>query len=366
MTLKTLNLTDLDFHYPEHLVATERALFSRILYNDVALGPIEINRDEFLGFLKAGDVWVVNETKVLRRRVFTNEGLEVLFIRPLDANRTEWEVLCPSSRWLEGTRQTILIDSGGLAGKRHISLEILKRGRPQIIFASEPLTENLFDEMGELPLPPYIQKARNQRHVRSSDETQYQSIWAKHGGSLAAPTASFHFDQDFVTALQAKGVEIAKLTLHVGLGTFLPVTVEKVADHKMHSEDVFIPNGTIEAVARAKSNGSRVIAVGTTVARALESMGQGYFQETAEGGLAGPTSLMIQPGHQWNYVDVLATNFHQPKSTLLALVASFSSLETVLAAYRWAISREFRLFSYGDLTVWSKDSLMAGSSASHR
>lgn len=356
-TMSGLNLKDLDFSYPEHLVATERALFSRILCNDPNLGPIEINRDELLSYLRAGDVWVVNETKVLRRRVFTQEGLEILFIRPLNSEKTEWEVLCPSSRWTEGTEQTAAIVTGESSGHRLMRLSIVQRGRPQVVRTSEPFTEDLFDAIGELPLPPYIQKARKQRHTRWADETQYQSIWAKHGGSLAAPTASFHFDQDFEEALRVKGVELAKLTLHVGLGTFLPVSVENLADHKMHSEEVAISASTIESIAKAKARGARVIAVGTTVARALESIGLGYFQETAEGGLQGSTSLLIQPGHDWRYVDILATNFHQPKSTLLALVASFSSLENVLASYQWAIEREFRLFSYGDLTIWSKVSL---------
>jgi S-adenosylmethionine:tRNA ribosyltransferase-isomerase len=353
-----LHLKELDFAYPEELVATERALFSRILYNDPALGPIEIRRDELLSFVRPGDVWVVNETKVLRRRVFTQEGLEILFIRALNNDRTEWEVLCPSSRWAEGTEQTAAIVTGDSSGDRLMRLSIVQRGRPQIVRTSEPFTDELFDVMGELPLPPYIQKARKQRHTRWADETQYQSIWAKNGGSLAAPTASFHFDQDFEEALRLRGVEIVKLTLHVGLGTFLPVTADNLSEHVMHAEEVSIPQATIEAVAKARAQAGRVFAIGTTVARALESMGRGYFRETPDGGLSGETTLLIQPGHEWRFVDILATNFHQPKSTLLALVASFSSLEAVLSSYQWAIEREFRLFSYGDLTLWSKASLL--------
>lgn len=358
MSSPDLALSELDFEYPDSLVATERALFSRIMYFDESLGPVEINREELLALLKPGDVWVVNQTKVLHRRVFTGEGLEILFIKSLNLERTEWEVLCPSSRWAEGTSQSALIVTGDSAGDRLMRFEIIKRGRPQVISTSEPFTEELFESIAELPLPPYIQKARGQRHTRWADETQYQSVWAKEPGSLAAPTASFHFDKEFEEAVRARGVEIAPITLHVGLGTFLPVTAERLSQHVMHGEDVTIPKETIEILAKARANGGRIFAIGTTVARTLESIGRGILKEQQSGALSGETNLMIKPGHEWQWVDVLLTNFHQPKSTLLALVAAFSSLENVKAAYKWAIEREFRLFSYGDLTIWSKQSLL--------
>lgn len=362
MSSTDLALSQLNFDYPENLVAQERALFSRILYFDESLGPIEINRGDLLSYLKPGDLWVVNETKVLRRRVFTIEGLEILFIKALNADRTKWEVLCPSSRWAEGTSQTASIITGDSSGDRLMKFDIVKRGRPQEITCSEPFTEELFDAMAELPLPPYIQKARGQRHTRWADETQYQSLWAKEPGSLAAPTASFHFDKEFEEAVRAKGVDVVPITLHVGLGTFLPVTVDHLSQHVMHPEFVSVPQATIEALAKARANaktgGARVFAIGTTVARSLESIGRGYFKEQPDGSLAGETTLMIAPGHEWRMVDVLLTNFHQPQSTLLALVAAFSSLENVMTAYRWAIDREFRLFSYGDLSIWSKQSLL--------
>lgn len=358
MSSTDLALSQLNFEYPESLVATERALFSRILYFDESLGPIEINRGDLLSYLRPGDLWVVNETKVLRRRVFTIEGLEILFIQSLNADRTKWEVLCPSSRWAEGTQQTASIITGDSSGDRLMRFDIVKRGRPQEITCSEPFTEELFDAMAELPLPPYIQKARGQRHTRWADETQYQSVWAKEPGSLAAPTASFHFDKEFEEAVRAKGVDVVPITLHVGLGTFLPVTVERLSQHVMHPEFVSVPQATIEALAKARANAARVFAIGTTVARSLESIGRGYFKEQPDGSLAGETTLMISPGHEWRMVDVLLTNFHQPQSTLLALVAAFSSLDNVMTAYRWAIDREFRLFSYGDLSIWSKQSLL--------
>lgn len=358
MSSTDLALSQLNFEYPENLVATERALFSRIMYFDESLGPVEINRGELLSCLRPGDLWVVNETKVLRRRVFTLEGLEILFIKSLNPERTKWEVLCPSSRWPEGSSQTSTIVTGDSAGDRLMKFDMVKRGRPQEIICSEPFTEELFDAMAELPLPPYIQKARGQRHTRWADETQYQSVWAKEPGSLAAPTASFHFDKEFEEAVRSKGVDIVPITLHVGLGTFLPVTAEHLSQHVMHPEFVSIPRATIESLAKARASGARIFAIGTTVARSLESIGRGYFKEQHNGALEGETTLMIAPGHEWRMVDVLLTNFHQPQSTLLALVAAFSSLENVMTAYRWAIDREFRLFSYGDLSIWSKQSLL--------
>lgn len=362
-----MKISDLDFEYPEELVATERVSPSRIILAEgrATGGPEsdgregeparEISRLELLELFGPGDLWVVNETKVLKRRVFTKEGLEILFIRPLPsmgastdflagglAERTDWEVLCPSSRWKQGTKQTV----------GSVSFEIVERGRPQKIRASEPLNEDFFELAGELPLPPYIQKARGERHTRAEDSHEYQSVWAKTGGSLAAPTASFHFDQDFVEALKARGVQIATVTLHVGLGTFLPVTVDHLDDHVMHAEVAEVPRLTREKIADTKAGGGRVIAVGTTVTRTLEAMALGHFSEALNGDLHGETSLLIQPGHMWKVVDVLLTNFHQPRSTLFALVAAFSSLEHARKVYSKAIAEKFRLFSYGDLSVW--------------
>lgn len=346
-----MKLTELDFEYPEDLVATERVSPSRTMLVDgsePAANPREISRDELLALFGPGDLWVVNETRVLKRRVFAREGLEILFIRALNAGpdgaATDWEVLCPSSRWKNGTKLSV----------GEAQLELIERGRPQKLRSSIPLGEEFFESHGELPLPPYIQKARGERHTRGEDETEYQSIWAKHGGSLAAPTASFHFDEDFLEKLRARGVEIVTVTLHVGLGTFLPVTVEDLQDHVMHAEEAEVSKDAREKIASVKASGGRVIAIGTTVARTLEAMARGDFQDDASGSLRGSTSLLISPGFRWNVVDVLLTNFHQPKSTLLALVAAFSTLERVKMAYRWAITHRFRLFSYGDLSVWIK------------
>lgn len=362
-----MKISDLDFEYPEELVATERVQPSRILLagtspassdngpgSSVPAGVREITRSDLLNLFGPGDLWVVNETKVLKRRVFTKEGLEILFIKPVTptgaeggsshspAGFTDWEVLCPSSRWKQGTKQTV----------GSVSFELIERGRPQKLRASEPLGEDFFELTGELPLPPYIQKARGERHTRTEDDQEYQSLWAKTGGSLAAPTASFHFDQSFVDALKSRGVEIATVTLHVGLGTFLPVTVDHLDDHVMHAEVAEVPAQTRKKISEAKARNGRVIAVGTTVTRTLEAMALGHLTSNAAGDLRGETSLLIRPGHQWQVVDVLLTNFHQPRSTLFALVAAFSNLEHARRVYTRAIEMKFRLFSYGDLSVW--------------
>ena len=349
-SFRYVKLSELDFEYPEELVATERADESRIMLVDGAESPREISPCQLLEIFRPGDLWVVNETRVLKRRVFTAQGLEILFIRSLSADDQEWEVMCPSSRWKSGTIQTV----------GSVEFEIFERGRPQKLRASVPLQPDFFLEFGELALPPYIQKARGERHARTEDDREYQSIWARgpeasfenNEGSLAAPTASFHFDADFLTSLEKRGVGVAKVTLHVGLGTFLPVTVEDLGDHVMHAESAEISKATRARIEAVKKSGGRIVAVGTTVTRTLEAMALGHFQERPDGSLRGETSLLIRPGFQWRVVDVLLTNFHQPKSTLLALVAAFSTIEKVHLVYQWAIKNKFRLFSYGDLTAW--------------
>jgi S-adenosylmethionine:tRNA ribosyltransferase-isomerase len=345
-------IDELDFEYPESLVATERAQTSRILLapRPGSSEPVELRGfDELLALFEPGDCLVINNTRVLRRRVFAESGLEILFLKQAGAANL-WEVLCPSSRWKQGTTQVL---PGG------VSLQIVSRGRPQVVEASEPLDERYFEAHGELPLPPYIQKARGERKNRSGDAREYQTAWAEKGGSLAAPTASLHFSQADIAALKARGVRVVEVTLHVGLGTFLPVTAPVLEEHVMHAEVADIPAAAWQSVLHARAEGRRVWALGTTVCRTLESAAHGKLQAAVSnggsgGGFCGETDLFIRPGFEYKVVSGLLTNFHQPRSTLLALVAAFSDLETVKKTYRWAIEREFRLFSYGDLTVWMK------------
>lgn len=346
-----MKLTDLDFSYPEHLVATERLPQSRVMLVEKG-EPREVGTAQLLReheFFRSGDCLIINDTRVLSRRVFTESGagagLEILFLHS-DPSRKIWQVLCPASKWKDSETQKL---PGG------VSLTLKSRGRPQTVESSLPLDETYFEMNGEMPLPPYIQKARGERHTRKEDSSQYQTAWAEKNGSLAAPTASLHFKKGELESLSAQGVKIAKLTLHVGLGTFLPVTSENLDEHVMHGEFTEISDETWKMIQETKASGGRVWALGTTVARALESAALGKIEKDYDrGGFFGVTDLFIRPGFEYKVVDVLMTNFHQPKSTLLALVAAFSDLKTVKQCYDWAIKKEFRLFSYGDLSVWIK------------
>lgn len=334
--------TDLDFDFPEELIATSPQRPSRVMAVDgPGAEPREITLDELVEIPRPGDVWVLNQTKVLKRRVFAGD-LEILFLS--QPSPDEWEVLFPSRAFKLG--DAVELPEG-------VTMTLTQKGRPQRVRVSRELTQSYFDQHGEVPLPPYIQKARSQRHNGPQDERWYQTLWAADPGSLAAPTASLHFEQKHLDRLRERGVLILPVTLHVGLGTFLPVTAEDLKDHAMHAEVVEVPASTWERLQAAKAQGSRIWALGTTVARSLESAAAGKLRRD-EQAFRGETDLMILPGYEFQVVDRLMTNFHQPQSTLLALVAAFSNLEHVKACYQWAIARKFRLFSYGDLSVWNK------------
>lgn len=342
-----MKIEELDFQYPEKLIALEPSRPSRIMWVDRAQEPVELQGlDELIAKFQPGDCLVLNDSRVLKRRVFSQSELEILFLAPAEAGSLKkWQVLCPSSRWREGALQIL---PGG------VELKLVGRGRTQVVEANRELDEAYFEKCGEMPLPPYIQKARGERHNRQTDRDVYQTAWAKTDGSLAAPTASLHFSQNDLAALEKRGVEMVTITLHVGLGTFLPVTAPTLDEHVMHAEAVEIPAKAWQTIQSTRAQGAKVWALGTTVARSLESAAAGKLQQAAEGSFVGLTDLFIRPGFEWRAVDRLLTNFHQPRSTLLALVGAFAGLERVRAAYEWAIAREFRLFSYGDLSVWSK------------
>lgn len=297
--------------------------------------------DDFLSSVPSGDLIVLNDTKVLRRRVFAGD-LEILFLKGNESGKT-WEVLFPSKGLELGHR--VELPEGPV-------MTLTRKGRPQQVEVDHPLDEAYFERVGELPLPPYIQKARDERHMRKRDERWYQTEWAEKPGSFAAPTASLHFGATDLAGLQVGGARFARVTLHVGLGTFLPVTAEDLKDHEMHSEWVHVPPETCKRIQDVKARGGRVWAIGTTVARALESLSSAKLGDDGRGGFVGFTNLLIKPGYEWKVVDRLVTNFHQPKSTLFALVASFAGFERAKESYAWAIERRFRLFSYGDLSVW--------------
>jgi S-adenosylmethionine:tRNA ribosyltransferase-isomerase len=334
-------LEELNYHYPPELVATEPSRPTRVAFMPSAGEPRELTVSGLLEEFFPGDLLVINESKVIPARVFSREEVEILFLRTQSAN--EWQVLFPAREFKIG-------DDIELPGG--VTLTLLQKGLPQIARVSRELTPEYFAEHGEFALPPYIQEARAQRHNLASDEQWYQTAWAKNPGSVAAPTASLHFSEKDLEVLRAKGVNVAKLSLHVGAGTFLPVKTEKLEDHKMHAEEVEIPVETLRLIEQTKTAGGRVWALGTTVARSIEAWANGHFARQSDGSLKGETKLFITPDYSFKVVNGLLTNFHQPKSTLLSLVFAFAGTERTKEAYAWAIEHRFHLFSYGDLSAW--------------
>lgn len=338
-----MQLDDYDFTLPEELIAqhpTEQRDASRLMRLDrrqqgITVGPFRQIADAF----KAGDLLVVNDTRVrparLLGRKLSGGQVELLLLRRLPGLEEDWLCLGRSSRPLKpGTE--LLFDRG-------LQAEVMAGGSEQqrvVRFAPCNDFEALIEEIGHLPLPPYIRRADTE-----VDRERYQTVFAKNVGAVAAPTAGLHFTESVLADLRGKGVEIAPLTLHVGIGTFLPVRVENVREHRMHAEYYSVPDATAVAVNKARDGGRRVIALGTTAARALESA-------VAEDGSlragANESDIFIYPGYGFRMVDGLVTNFHLPKSTLLMLVSALAGREFILEAYRRAIVERFRFFSYGD------------------
>lgn len=335
-----MKLADLKFDYPEELIATAPVRPSRVMWVEEGHAPKEISITELLYSIPAGDVLVINNTKVLKRRVFAMNDIEVLFLDKTGEaeNSNTWKVLFPSKKFQLG--EVLFLPRG-------FKMRLLEKGRPQLVEVTPPLSDSDFAEIAELPLPPYIQKARDSRHNSIDDEAWYQTAWASAPGSMAAPTASLHFTKRDLDTLKNRGVQVIELTLHVGLGTFLPVVTEDLNQHQMHSEQYEISLENWNQILATKLAKNKVWALGTTTTRVLETIAR-------TNRMKGSTNLLLQPGSDFNIVDRLLTNFHQPESTLLALVASFSSLEQVKKNYAWALERKFRLFSYGDLSVWIK------------
>ena len=332
-----LSLADFDYDLPPGLIAQfplpERTA-SRLLVMDGS--HLEDRRfDNLPDLLRAGDLLVFNDTRVLHARLHgvkdSGGRIEVLIERPVGRHEALAQIRASHAPW-PGSR---LVLEGGL--------EVSVVAREEAFFLLRfPGTEDLVDLLerhGKLPLPPYIQ-----RQAEDADEGRYQTVYARHHGSVAAPTAGLHFDASLMDTLRAKGIDFAWLTLHVGAGTFQPVRVEDLAHHRMHRERYVIPADTVNALAAARARGGRIVAVGTTSLRALEAAAQ-------EGDiLAGPgeTELFILPGFRFRTADALITNFHLPKSTLLMLVSAFGGLENLRRAYAHAVAERYRFFSYGD------------------
>ncbi len=345
-----MELTDLRFDYPPELIATEKQVPSRILLTRLSQAQgaqiTELkSKVELCSLFQKGDVLVVNNTKVLSRRLFSDTQFEILFLNQMPEPGL-WQILCPSSQWPKNKLMNF---------PESVTAELVERGRIQTVrvHPAEKLSEEYFLKYGDPPLPPYILKARKERRARLQDKLDYQTKWAKIPGSLAAPTASLHFSKETFDELKGIGVQILEMTLHVGLGTFLPITT-RLEEHKMHSEHVRISQDVWTAIEQVKASGKRVWALGTTVTRALESVALGKITKDSHQHFSGETDIFIQPGFDFKIVDALMTNFHQPESTLLALVAAFAGLDNVKATYDFAIQNKFRLFSYGDLSVWIK------------
>jgi S-adenosylmethionine:tRNA ribosyltransferase-isomerase len=327
-----------DFHYdlPDELIAqqplAERSA-SRLLALDGATGALTDRQiRELPELLAPGDLLVFNDTRVIPARLFALKDsggkVELLLERPL-----------PGLNALVHARASKALRPGMALQSRGGAIIVLeKRGDLWVIELPAPALE-FFELYGQMPLPPYIR-----REPDSADSTRYQSVFARHRGAVAAPTASLHFDDALLAELSGRGVQVAFITLHVGAGTFQPVRTDSVGAHVMHAEFVEVNVAACAAVAAARLRGSRVIAVGTTVVRALESAAGG-------GALApylGDSSLFIVPGFRFRVVDAMVTNFHLPESTLLMLVSAFAGRDAVLAAYRHAVESGYRFFSYGD------------------
>jgi S-adenosylmethionine:tRNA ribosyltransferase-isomerase len=327
-----------DFHYdlPDSLIAqqplTERSA-SRMLTLDGATGAIADRQvREFPSLLAPGDLLVFNDTRVIPARLYAMKEsggkVEILLERPLQGHTA-----LVQTRASKPLRPDMPLTTRGGTLRT-----IEKRGDLWVIeLPGEPLP--FFERYGQMPLPPYIR-----REPEASDASRYQSVFARRQGAVAAPTASLHFDEELLAAIDARGVERTFITLHVGAGTFQPVRADSVGAHVMHAEFVEVGASTCERVAATRARGGRVVAVGTTVVRAIESAAGG-------GDLApfvGDSSLFIVPGFKFRVVDALLTNFHLPESTLLMLVSAFAGRAAVLDAYRHAVAREYRFFSYGD------------------
>jgi S-adenosylmethionine:tRNA ribosyltransferase-isomerase len=336
-----MRLSDLDYSYPAELTATVPSRPSRVAFTAVGQAPCELTIDGLLERFGPRDLFVINESKVTPARLFSADEVEILFLRPLDGEGSEWEVLFPARGRKVGDRLTL---------PEGVEATLAGKGLPQKLSLSRPLTAAYFERHGEMALPPYIQAARGERHTRPEDARWYQTAWAEVPGSVAAPTASLHFTSGHLGRLAAGG-QVERLTLHVGAGTFLPIRADDLAGHEMHSEFVSLPAALPEKIAAARAAGGRVWALGTTVTRALESIDR--LERHGER-LAGNTNLFVYPPYSFKNVDVLLTNFHQPRSSLLALVAAFAGLDTVKATYAWAVERRFKLFSYGDLSAWTR------------
>lgn len=332
-----------DFYYdlPKELIAQdplEDRSSSRLLHLSMQDGSFEHRHfTDILDYLHKGDCLVINDTKVIPARLYghkeeTGAVIEILLLKRRENDI--WECLVkPGKKARPGAK--ITFGDGILKGE---IIDVVDEGNRLIQFHYDGIFEEILDQLGEMPLPPYISH-------KLQDKNRYQTVYAKHEGSAAAPTAGLHFTEELLDVIQKKGVRIARVTLHVGLGTFRPVKVEDVNDHHMHSEFYMIGQEAADIINDTKRRGGRVISVGTTSTRTLESVAdeQGFVRETS-----GWTEIFIYPGYRFKCIDALITNFHLPESTLLMLVSALAGKEAILNAYGTAVKEGYRFFSFGD------------------
>ncbi|MCJ7839920.1 tRNA preQ1(34) S-adenosylmethionine ribosyltransferase-isomerase QueA [Lederbergia sp. NSJ-179] len=337
-----MKLDQFDFDLPEELIAQvplENRASSRLMVLDKQTGEIqhEIFSD-IMKHLQKGDCLVLNDTKVLPARLFgvkldTSAKVEVLLLKQL--NGDQWETLVkPAKRLKKG--MALSFGDGGL---KAVCLDELDHGGRVLEFQYDGIFYEVLDQLGKMPLPPYIK-------TQLEDQDRYQTVYAKERGSAAAPTAGLHFTEELLREIREKGIHIAYITLHVGLGTFRPVNVEEIEEHDMHAEFYRMSKETAELLNRTRAQGGRIISVGTTSTRTLEtiaSANNGSFTEAN-----GWTDIFIYPGYEFRAIDGMITNFHLPKSTLIMLVSALAGREHVLHAYQVAVQEKYRFFSFGD------------------
>ena len=332
---------DFDFDLPEELIAQtplERRDASKLLVLDKTTGEVSHRHfTDVIDYMEKGDTLVLNDTKVMPARLYgvkeeTGAVIEVLLLK--DEGNNVWECLTkPAKRIKEGT--IISFGDGKLKAK---CTEVLDEGIRKFKLEYKGILYEILDELGEMPLPPYI-------HEKLKDKDRYQTVYAKNVGSAAAPTAGLHFTKDLLEKIKNKGVNIAYITLHVGLGTFRPVNVEDVTKHKMHSEYYVMSAEVADLLNKTKEEGHKIISVGTTSTRTLETIASlyGEFKECS-----GWTDIFIYPGYEFKGIDYLITNFHLPKSTLVMLVSALAGKDNIMKAYNEAIEKRYRFFSFGD------------------
>ncbi|ESE40539.1 tRNA preQ1(34) S-adenosylmethionine ribosyltransferase-isomerase QueA [Shewanella decolorationis] len=342
-----MRVTDFSFDLPDELIARypmAQRTASRLLTLDGNTGLLADKQfTDLLGMINPGDLMVFNNTRVIPARLFGQKAsggkLEILVERMLDDKRILAHVRSSKSPKVDSI---IHLDGG---------YEMKMAARHDALFELQLLSDltilEVLEAVGHMPLPPYID-----RPDEDADKERYQTVYNQNPGAVAAPTAGLHFDDAMLEALKAKGVNIAFVTLHVGAGTFQPVRVDNVLEHKMHSEWANVPQDVVDLIAQTKAAGKRVVAVGTTSVRSLESAARASEGELKA--FSGDTDIFIYPGYQFQVVDAMITNFHLPESTLIMLVSAFAGFDHVMAAYKHAITQKYRFFSYGDAMFVTK------------